>query len=270
MAIAASRLDGQNVGLRLTGGTTVVDVLTVNLTTGVSTSPYLSGVDLAVIGVAARLLFSLVPTSERSNVTLLTRLVTVAPADDATLTLTAVAGIGTITLRATTGASPANLVLHVPHSTGGLVAWGVGYASGGAPPPPPATDYRFFSADCLVTDAVGDMVRISGVAVAGVPQVTKCDPADNTKVPAVGIITAKAGGTSCTVQRVASVDLSATAITLIPGARVWVGYTGQPTTTIPAASASPSGYVMLQPLGVATDTQTFELQISQSLLRSDA
>lgn len=269
MAITAARLDGQNVGLRLTGGTTVVDVLTVNLTTGVSTSPYLSNVDLAVVGIAARLLFSLVPVAERSTVTLLTRLVTVAPADDATLTLTAVAGVGTVTLRATTGASPANLVLHVPHTTGGLVAWGIGYSAGGAPPPPPATDYRFFTAGCLVTDAVGDVVRVSGAAVAGVPQVTKCDPSDVAKMPAVGILTAKAGATTCTVQRLSSVDLSATAIIFTPGNRVWVSYTGQPTTTIPPAGLSPSGYVMLQPLGVATDTQSFELQISQSILRSD-
>lgn len=131
MAISASRLDGQNIGLRLTGGTTVVDVLTVNTTTGTATSSYLSKVDLAVVSTAARLLFGLVPVSERSTVTLLTRLVTVAPADDATLTLTAVAGVGTITLRATTGASPANLVIHIPHSTGGLVAWGVGTSGGG-------------------------------------------------------------------------------------------------------------------------------------------
>jgi hypothetical protein len=131
VAITASRLDGQNIGLRLTGGTTVADVLTVNTTTGAASSSYLSKVDLAVVSAAARLLFGLVPVSERSTVTMLTRLVTVAPADNATLTLTSVAGVGTITLRATTGASPANLVIHIPHSTGGLVAWGVGSAGSG-------------------------------------------------------------------------------------------------------------------------------------------
>lgn len=131
MAITATRLDGQNVGLRLSGGTTVVDVLTVNISTGASTSTYLKAVDLIVITAAAKKLFDLVPLSERSTVTFLARLVTVSPADDASLTLTAVAGVGTITLRATTGASPANVIIHVPYSTGGLIAWGIGAGSGG-------------------------------------------------------------------------------------------------------------------------------------------
>lgn len=131
MAITATRLDGQNVGLRLSGGTTVVDVLTVNISTGASSSTYLKAVDLIVITAAAKKLFDLVPLSERSTVTFLARLVTVSPADDASLTLTAVAGAGTITLRATTGASPANVIVHVPYSTGGLIAWGIGAGSGG-------------------------------------------------------------------------------------------------------------------------------------------
>jgi len=131
MAITATRLDGQNVGLRLSGGTTVVDVLTVNVSTGASTSTYLKAVDLIVITAAAKKLFDLVPLSERSTVTFLARLITVSPADDSSLTLTAVAGAGTITLRATTGASPASIIVHVPYSTGGLIAWGIGASSGG-------------------------------------------------------------------------------------------------------------------------------------------
>lgn len=269
MAITATRLDGQNIGLRLTGGTTVVDVLTVNLTTGAATSPYLNGTDIPVVSMAAKLLFGLMPASERATVTMLTRLVTVAPADDATLSLTAVAGAGTLTLRATTSTSPANLILHVPHTTGGLVAWGVGVSTGGGPPPP-TTDYRFFSANCLAGDAVGALVRVSGAMVAGLPQVTTADPSNDARVPIIGIITAKASATDCTVQRLGEVDLSATAVTLVAGNRVWVSYSGIPTTTIPDATLSPSGYVMLQPVGVATDTQAFELQISQSIMRLNA
>lgn len=131
MAITATRLDGQNVGLRLSGGTTVADVLTVNVSTGASSSAYLKAVDLIVITAAAKKLFDLVPLAERSTVTFLARLITVSPADDASLTLTAVAGAGTITLRATVGVSPANVILHVPYSTGGLIAWGIGASSGG-------------------------------------------------------------------------------------------------------------------------------------------
>jgi len=131
MAITATRLDGQNVGLRLSGGTTVADVLTVNVSSGASTSAYLKAVDLIVITAAAKKLFDLVPLAERSTVTFLARLITVSPADDASLTLTAVAGVGTITLRATVGVSPASIIIHVPYSTGGLIAWGIGAGSGG-------------------------------------------------------------------------------------------------------------------------------------------
>lgn len=271
MGITATRLDGQNVGLRLTGGATAVDVLTVNLTTGAATSPYLTTTDLTVVSMAAKLLFGLMPASERATVTMLARLVTVAPADDASLTLTAVPQGGYLTLRATTGASPANLILHVPHSTGGIVAWGVGASTGGGPvPPPPAVDVRFFTANCDASDEIGHLVRVSGTSVLGVPQVTRADPADANKTPTIGVITAKSSPTDCTVQRLGEVDLTGSAVSFVAGKRVWLGYSGLPTTTMPLAAVSPSGYVLLQPLGVATDTQVFELQISQSLVRVNA
>jgi hypothetical protein len=106
--------------------------------------------------------------------------------------------------------------------------------------------------------------------VAGLPQVTTADPSNDTRVPIIGIITAKASATACTVQRLGEVDLSATAITLVAGNRVWVSYAGIPTTTVPDAALSPSGYVLLQPVGVATNTQIFELQISQTIIRLNA
>lgn len=271
MGITATRLDGQNVGLRLTGGATAVDVLTVNLTTGVATSLYLSSNDLAVVTLAGKLLFGMVPAAERATVTLLTRLVTVAPADDTSLSLSAVVQGGYMTLRATTGASPANLILHVPQASDGLVVWGVGYAGGGAPvPPAPAADYRFFTANCLASDQIGNAIYVTGPAVLGLPQVTKCNPSSQAKMPTIGVITDKADDTTCTVQRLGEVDLTGAAISFTAGSRVWVGYDGRPTTSPPLAAASPSGYVLLQPLGVATTEKTFELQISQSLTRINA
>lgn len=176
MAITATRLDGQNVGLRLSGGTTVADVLTVNVSTGASSSAYLKAVDLIVITAAAKKLFDLVPLAERSTVTFLARLITVSPADDATLTLTAVAGVGTITLRATVGVSPANIIIHVPYSTGGLIAWGIGASGGGggggavnavtASPPLASSGGANPDISVIAGSSVGDVLTWDGAAWA--------------------------------------------------------------------------------------------------------
>lgn len=267
MAITATRLDGQNVGLRLTGGSTVVNVFTVNLVTGEATSSYLTSVDLSIIQSAAVALFQMVPLAERATVTFLTRLVTVAPADSNTITLSISTAGNLATLVATESATPANLVIHVQHSISGYVAWGVGFDTGGGPPPPSSSD-KTFSADCLAGDAVGACVYVTGASVAGVMQVATCDPADETKMPAVGIIVSKPGATSATVQRFAVADLTGSAAVLVPGNRAWVGFTGLPVTTAPLPGASPSGYVMLQTVGVATEAAALEVKIDASMMKS--
>lgn len=267
MAITATRLDGQNVGLRLTGGSTVVNVLTVNLTTGEATSAYLTTVDLSIVQSAAVALFQTIPAGERATTTFLTRLVTVAPADNNTITLS-ISTVGDLaTLVATLSATPANIVLHVQHSISGYVAWGVGFATGGGPPPPSSSD-KTFSANCLAGDAVGACVYVTGASVGGVPQVATCNPADETKMPAVGIIVSKASATDATVQRFAIADLSGSAAVLVPAARAFVGFTGLPVTTAPTPGASPSGYVMLQTVGVATEAAALEVKIDASMLKS--
>lgn len=266
MAITPTRLDGQNVGLRLTGGSTVVNVFTVNLTTGEATSAYLTSVDLSIVQSAAVALFQTVPVAERSTVTFLTRLVTVAPADDNTITLSISTAGSLATLVATESATPANLVIHVQHSIGGYVAWGVGFATGAAPPP--SSSDKTFSANCLAGDAVGACVYISGASVAGVPQVTTCSPADETKMPAVGIIVSKAAATDCTVQRFAIADLTGSGVAFVPASRAFVGFAGLPVTTPPLPGASPSGYVMLQTVGVATEAAALEVKIDASMMKS--
>jgi len=269
MAITSTRLDGQNIGLRLTGGSTVVNVFTVNLTTGEATSAYLTSVDLSIVQSAAVALFQSVPVGERATVTFLTRLVTVAPADDNTITLSISTAGGFATLVATESATPANMVLHVQHSISGYVAWGVGFATGGGPPPPPTNNF-VFSATCVAGNAVGDCVYFSGAEVAGVAQVDKADPSTLARMPAVGIIVSKAGPTDCTVQRLGRADLTGAGFTFTFGDRLFVGLSGQVSATVPSAGLSPSGHVFVQPVGVATAAQILELNPSMSIIRNDA
>jgi hypothetical protein len=269
MAITATRLDGQNIGLRLTGGSTSVNVITVNLLTGETVSPYLSSVDLSLVQSAAVALFQSVPAGERATVTFLTRLITVAPADDNTLTLSLLGGGSSATLVATVSATPANLVLHVQHSISGYVAWGVGVSTGGGPPPP-VTNNFVFSATCSAGNAVGDCVYFSGPEVGGVAQVGKADPSDIAKMPAVGVILSKTSATDCTVQRLGRLDLTGSAVSFTFGQRLFVGLSGQIDPTVPAPGASPSGHVFVQPVGVATAAQIAELNPSMSMIRNDA
>lgn len=266
MAITSTRLDGQNIGLRLTGGSTVVNVLTVNLVTGEATSAYLTAVDLSIVQSAAVALFQSVPIAERATATFLTRLVTVAPADNNTITLSITTAGDFATLVATESATPANLVLHVQHSISGYVAWGIGFATGAAPPPS-STD-KTFSANCLAGDAVGACVYVTGASVGGVPQVATCDPSDETKMPAIGIIVSKASATDATVQRFAIADLTGSGVTFVPAARAFVGFAGLPVTTPPTPGGSGSGYVMLQTVGVATEAAALEVKIDASMMKS--
>lgn len=61
-----------------------------------------------------------------------------------------------------------------------------------------AADIR--SADCTTAEAIGDFVCISGPQVSNRDQVTKADPSDYDKLPAVGVIISKPSPTTCLVQ----------------------------------------------------------------------
>ena len=131
MAVTATRLDGQNIGLRLDGGTLTVSVYSLNLTTGAVTSNWLTQVDCNNLRAGALSLFKLVPLAERSTVTFLTRLVGVTAADSSVLTLTAAIVGQVATLVVTVAATPANLLAHLPYTPESLVAWASAGTSGG-------------------------------------------------------------------------------------------------------------------------------------------
>lgn len=128
MSITATRIDGQNIGLRIDSPDTSVDVLTVNLTTGLVTSDYLSTTDKQILQQAALDLFELVPLSERSTGALgfLQRLVSVAAADNSIVTPSAYVAGGAASLIVSVATTPANIVIHVPYSAEGTVAWATG------------------------------------------------------------------------------------------------------------------------------------------------
>jgi hypothetical protein len=269
MAITSTRLDGQNVGLRLTGGSTVVNVFSVNLVTGETASPYLTSVDLTFTQTAALALFQLVPAGERGTTTFLTRLITVAPADDNTLTLS-ISTVGNVaTLVATVSGTPASLVVHIQHSISGYVAWGVGVSTGSGPPPPPTNNF-VFSATCSAGNAVGDCVYFSGPEIVGVAQVAAADPSTIGKMPAVGVIISKAGPTNCTVQRLGRADLTGAGFSFSAGDRLFVALNSKVSKSVPTPGASPSGYVLVQPIGVAAAPESVELNPSMSMIRNDA
>lgn len=131
MAISVTRLDGQNVGLRLSGGSLTTPIFSVDLSTGAVSSTVLSINDCQNLRAGALALFNLVPLAERSTITFLNRLLTVTAADSSALSLTA-SIVGTVsTLVATVAGTPANLLVHLPYTPDGLLAWASGGGTGG-------------------------------------------------------------------------------------------------------------------------------------------
>lgn len=104
-------------------------------------------------------------------------------------------------------------------------------------------------ADCQVSDAVGDLVYITGPMVGGKYVVTRADVTDLTKMPAVGVVIAKVSGTQAVIQRYGDVIGQYTG--LVPGKVYWVGTDGRPSVTPPAAGVGQRAY--WQAIGVAVD-----------------
>lgn len=143
MGVTDKRLDGENIGLELDGGTLTVDVFSCDLTTGALASSYLTADDLDFLAGGVAELFSLVPFAARvaagAPLRFLNKLVQVSPADGSTMAISAPLLAGTTyALRATVGASPAYLVAHISHSIVGALTWvgdGTGGGGGGGAPP---------------------------------------------------------------------------------------------------------------------------------------
>ena len=115
-------------------------------------------------------------------------------------------------------------------------------------------------AACGGSDAVNDLVYVTGPAVGGLVQVSKADIDDVAKMPAIGIITAKSTSTRCTVALGGVVPIAG----LLPGATYFVGPTGQPTRTRPPAG--PAGR-FIQAIGIALDVGRLSLNPSPQMTK---
>ena len=120
--------------------------------------------------------------------------------------------------------------------------------------------------NCRPEDATNDAVRIVSVEM-DVVTVGKVNPYYREQMPAYGVIVQKYTPTRCLVQTSGPLSLSGSS-SLNPGRVCFVGVDGRLTATPPVATASPSSYVIVQNMGLATtptkldfspDTQTLEI-----------
>lgn len=113
---------------------------------------------------------------------------------------------------------------------------------------------------CSAGDAIGDLVCISAQLVGRIYAVTKADPADGLKMPAVGAIIQKFSATSCLIQKTGVLPVSGTPDFDI-GRTVYVGLDGRPTTVPPDPTLSSTGLAMLQAVGVAVSFNQVQLDL---------
>jgi hypothetical protein len=109
---------------------------------------------------------------------------------------------------------------------------------------------RYFEADCLTTDSVGDFVRITGDPVSGIYQVSKVSIDTPTHMPAIGVITAKTTLTRCFIQTQGIYVVPG----LISGLRYWISTSSQLTSMMP--SPTPGNTLLAQVAGQSiSDTE---------------
>lgn len=117
---------------------------------------------------------------------------------------------------------------------------------------------RYFEADCLAFDAVGDFVRITGAPALGFFQVSKVDITDPSHLPTAGIIVEKTTSTRCFVVRFGLVDVSSfpSVPTLVPQSKYWIGFDGRLRDSLPVPV---SGIAVAQLVGHALSPTEFLL-----------
>jgi hypothetical protein len=114
-------------------------------------------------------------------------------------------------------------------------------------------------ATCTSLDNVGDLVYIAGSGMI----VSRADPTNNSKMPAVGCIISKSSDTDCEVQ-VGSVVTNVYS-GLVPGKIYFVGTDGSITVSRPTPQIGRS--LLVQPVGVALDISKFLINPSPTITR---
>lgn len=250
MAVTVTRIDSQNVGLRLLGQTSV-SPLSLDLTTGEVASDYLPVSDLPTLQQFALNLFQIVPKSSRSAaaIGLLSRLCAVSPADASTVSLAATVTAGVATLNASVTSSPASLILTTPFAmTGGVMPSSGG---GSSPAPPPSGDSNVVNVPGTGL-GVGELVSIDSTGNA---QLADCSAASH--VPCMGIVDSIVDGATISV-RVSGVKTGLSGLTA--GRIYFLGELGALELLPPT---TPGYYV--QPIGFALSSSTLAVAPSTAL-----
>jgi hypothetical protein len=129
----------------------------------------------------------------------------------------------------------------------------------------PLADNPQSTAACSETDAVGDLVHVSGPVQDGQISVTKVDITEYAKMPSIGVIVSKLSPTRCVVQMEG--EIKGVYSNLSPGRIYFVGLSGQPVAAPP--TPAPGGKAYLQPVGVALgeDVLALKLHLNLTVLR---
>lgn len=249
MGVSVTPLDGQNVGLRLLGQTTV-QPLSLNLSTGEVQSAYFSETDLEILQRFALRLFQVVPYSSRAAgaIGLLQRLCAVSPADESVLTLTATVASGVATLTAEVDFSPASLILTIPYSASGGVMPSSGGSSGGGG----GTDSNLIQVEGYDLSP-GILVWID--PATGIAE--EASAADPAKMPCVGIVDSVVNASTISVR---TGGAKTAMIGLTPGKIYFVGVGG----LISISAPTTPGHIV-QPIGFSMTSSILAMAPSTAL-----
>lgn len=122
---------------------------------------------------------------------------------------------------------------------------------------------EYVIADCLTTDSVGDMVRVSADAVGGVYQVTKIDiEAGAVELP-VGMLVQKVTTTRGAVQ--VGGEVLGVYTGLIPGKQLFIGNDARLTHAVPTPPTI--GVRLVHPAAHALSSSTLLLRIQNPTIR---
>ena len=107
---------------------------------------------------------------------------------------------------------------------------------------------KWLKANCQATDSVGDCVCIAAEYTGGRYQVTKADPTDINRMPAVGVIVAKTTDTNCKVQFLG--EMNGSLYSGLPiGKPLFVGADGRLSAAVPNPPVA--GYAFAQAMGLS-------------------
>lgn len=227
MAVTATQIDGNNVALTFSGSASA-NVFSLNTSTGVVTSNYLSNEWCRILGDNAVKLFAVTTLAQRETVQFLDRLISLGSLDGTTIT-SASSVVGDIATLVVGVNANTTLLVQIPHSIFGAASLGQsvpasGGGGGGSVVPGDLGLVRFTG---TVDGAVGlgDLVSIdtSGVLV-------QADKANVSAFPCVGAYELDSALAPCV--RVAG-EVAISGGPFIVGSTLYVGTSGAATSTVP-------------------------------------